>query len=147
LPDWEEAAIAADTEVEAQISRVIADYVAVLIVDAEQLATRLKPLRAALMSFARDHENYPSAWSEQNAFRRARQPLDAAADEVWQFFRDLRESELPVVNPWKSARERLRENPNASLLKEMVAEFDGLLDPDDDRPQRSIVTVGGVLLL
>jgi hypothetical protein len=114
-----------------------------LIVDAEQLATRLKPLRAALMSFARDHENYPSAWSEQNAFRRARQPLDAAADEVWQFFRDLGESELPVVNPRKSARERLREN----LLKEMVAEFDGLLDPDDDRPQRSIVTVGGVLLL
>jgi hypothetical protein len=48
-----------------------------------------------------------------------------------------------VVNPRKSARERLREN----LLKEMVAEFDGLLDPDDDRPQRSIVTVGGVLLL
>jgi hypothetical protein len=28
----------------------------------------------------------------------------------------------------RSARERLRENPEASVLKQLVAEFDGLLD-------------------
>ena len=64
---------------------------------------------------------------------KARAPLDEAADEVWAFFRDLREAELPAINPWKSVREGLRQNPDGAVLRHLVAEFDGLCKPADEQ--------------
>jgi hypothetical protein len=90
MPDWEAQAVAADVEVEAQINRIIADYVEVLVLEARELAKRLGPYRAALLSFVRDQGK----------------------------------------------------NPNASLLKEMVAELDGLLaDPDDEHRPKALLTI------
>jgi hypothetical protein len=132
IPDWEAAAMEADTEVERLISDVISDYVQILVLEATELARRLKPYRAALMSFVRDHTDRPTEWNRQAGFDKARSPLDEAADDVWQFFRDLREAELPAINPWKSVRESLRENPDGAVLRELVKHFDGILVKADD---------------
>jgi hypothetical protein len=59
----------------------------------------------------------PTQYHLMGAYDKARAPLDAAADEVWQFFRDLREAETPPINPWKSVREGLRENPDGAVLR------------------------------
>jgi hypothetical protein len=43
------------------------------------------------------------------------------------FLQEIREA--AGLSPyWKSARERLRENPDAAVLRHLVAEFDGLLN-------------------
>jgi hypothetical protein len=92
--------------------------------------------RQVLDAFLRDHLDHPRAWQEQPAFSKSRAPLNEAADKAREFFNALHANEMAVVNPWKAARDRLRENPNASLLRELVAEHAGLLaDPDDPRPQ------------
>jgi hypothetical protein len=131
IPGWEEEALAADTEVERLISEIIADFVQVLLKEARALSQRLAPYKAALMAFARDHSNGPTEWHLQNGFRKSREPLDESADKAWAFFRDLRESEAAAGSPcWKAIRESLRANPNAPLLRPLVAEFDGLLARD-----------------
>jgi hypothetical protein len=136
LPEWQADAVAADVEVERLISQIIADYVQVLVSEASELARRLGPYRAALMEFVKEHGDSPRAWDAQDSFRKSRAPLNETADQAWAFFRELRECDAAPINPWRSARERLRENPNASLLRELVAEHAGLLaDPDDARPQ------------
>jgi hypothetical protein len=138
IPDWEAAALEADTEVDRLISQVIADYVEVLVLEATELSRRLAPYRAALLSFVRDHGARPTEWHLQRPFDRARKPLDEAAEDVFQFFRDLREAELPAINPWKSVRERLRENPDGAVLRHLVAEFAGLCDKTDDEPNQPV---------
>jgi hypothetical protein len=135
IPGWEEDAAAADTEVERLISQVIADYVEVLVLEATELAKRLQPYRAALMAFARDHSDRPTEWHKQTAFDKARSPLDEAANDVWLFFRGVREADPPPVNPWKSVREGLRQNPNGAVLRHLVAEFDGLCALPDEQPR------------
>lgn len=123
IPDWEAAAVEAETEVERLISAIIADYVQVLVLEATELSRRLQPYRSALLSFVRDHSAEPTEWHKQDAFRTARQPLDESAAMVWAF-KDLREATAPSPC-WKAARERLRENPEASVLRNLVAEFEG----------------------
>jgi len=133
LPGWEDEAAAADVEVDRLISEVIADYIDVLVLEATELAKRLQPYKSALRAFAADFSDRPRAWHLQAGFDKARAPLDEAANEVWTFFRDLREAKLPAINPWRSIREKLRENPDGAVLRELVQSFDGLLDkPDDD---------------
>jgi hypothetical protein len=137
IPDYQAEAVAADTEVERLISVVISDYIQVCVLEATELARRLKPYRAALMSFVRDHGARPTQYHLQPGFDKARAPLDEAADDVWQFFRELREAETPPINPWKSVRERLRENPDGAVLRELVQQFDGLFDKSADDQHRS----------
>jgi hypothetical protein len=132
LPDWEQAAIDADVEVERLISAIIADYVQVLILEAQELARRLAQYRAALMAFTRDYQDRPTQWHKQSAFERVRQPLDEAANQAFAFFKNLREATAPSPC-WKSARERLRENPEAAVLQHLVSEFDGLCALADDQ--------------
>jgi hypothetical protein len=66
-----------------------------------------------------------------SAHAKGRRPLDESAASALEFFKAPHANDgLSAENPWKAARERLRENPHASVLKEMVAEFGGLLaDP------------------
>jgi hypothetical protein len=87
------------------------------------------------MAFIRDYQDSrPTEWHKQDAFRKARQPLGDAANQAFAFFRSLRECEASATNVWKDARVRLREDPNAAVLRELVREFDMLADPDDQRP-------------
>ena len=138
LPGYEEDAAAADVEVEACISEVISDFVQVLILEATELSRRLAPYRAALLSFTRDFTDRPTEWHKQAGFDKARAPLDEAAEDAFAFFRDLREAKLPAINPWKSIRQRLRENPDGAVLRHLVAEFDGLCDKTDDEPNQPV---------
>jgi hypothetical protein len=134
LPGWEEEAAAADVAVEACISRIIADHVEVLLKEAEELARRLQPYRAALLTFARDHEERPSEWHLQTGYRKSREPLNDLAERIWSFLRGKATAPSPC---WKTLRENLRQNPNAPLLRPLTEQFAGLLDKssDDDRPQ------------
>jgi hypothetical protein len=132
MEGWNDEAAAADVAVEACISEVISDYIQVLILEATELSRRLAPYRAALLSFTRDFTDRPREWHLQAGFDRARKPLDSAAEDVFQFFRDLREAELPAVNPWRSIREKLREHPDGPVLRELVQSFDGLCDKPAD---------------
>jgi hypothetical protein len=127
IPGWEELVEAADVAVEACISRIIADHVEILIKEASALARRLAPYRAALQAFVVDHGNSPTQWHLLDAFRKSREPLDEAANQVWAFMRGEASAPSPC---WKAIRERLRENPNAPLLRPLVAEFAGLLARD-----------------
>jgi hypothetical protein len=138
LPGWQEQVVEADTAVEQAISEIIADHVAILLAEAEELSRRLAPYRAALMAFTRDHTDRPREWHLQSAFDKARAPLDEAAEDVWTFFRSLREAESPAINPWKNIRERLRENPDSAVLRHLVAEFAGLCDKTDDEPNQPV---------
>jgi hypothetical protein len=72
MPDWEAQAVAADVEVEAQINRIIADYVEVSVLEARELAKRLGPYRAALLSFVRDHGEEPERFLAKRDGGRAR---------------------------------------------------------------------------
>jgi hypothetical protein len=134
LPGYEEEVIEAETKVENLISQIIADH-EVVVLEAAELAKRLKPYRAALLSFVRDHGARPTEWHLQRPYDKGREPLDEAADQVWQFFRDLRESETPAVNPWRKVREGLRSNPDAAVLRHLVNQFDGLLEKPVDAPR------------
>jgi hypothetical protein len=132
LPDWEAAAIEADVEVEKIISQIIADHLQVLISEAEELSRRLAPYRAALLAFVRDHEDRPSEWHLQTGFRLAREPLNAAAEQVWAFMRGEATAPSPC---WRAIRAQLRENPNAAVLRPLTEEFSGLLDRPSDEPR------------
>jgi chromosome segregation ATPase len=132
LPDWQQDVVDSDIAVERLISMVIADYVQVLILEAEEIARRLRPYRFALASFVGDQMDRPREWHKQDSFDKSREPLKQAADQIWKFFRELRECDSGAVNPWQDARERLRENPEASVLRNLVAAFDGLCGATDD---------------
>jgi chromosome segregation ATPase len=136
IPDWQQDADACDVECERLISLIISDHLRILIAEAEELARRLAPYRSALMAFVRDHGDRPSQWDKQSAWDKSREPLNESAALVWAFFRELREATAPSPC-WKTIRARLREDPNAAILRPLVAEFDGLLakDPDEPRPE------------
>jgi hypothetical protein len=136
IPGYEEQVVEADTEVERLISEIIADHVAILIAEAEELARRLQPYRASLLAFVRDHGDRPSQWDKQRAWDKSREPLNESADQAWAFLRPQAAAPSPC---WKAIRESLRENPNAPLLRPLVEEFSGLLDKTDDdhRPEPS----------
>ena len=68
IPNWEAEALAADTEVERLISSIIADYVQILIKEAEDLARRLVPYKAALMAFVKDHSDRPTQYHLMDAY-------------------------------------------------------------------------------
>jgi hypothetical protein len=135
ISEYETDAVAADTEVEACISRIIADHVEILIKEASELARRLAPYKAALLAFVRDHSNSPTEWHLLDGFRKSREPLDDLAD------RALLVLNGPATAPsvcWKEIRASLRENPNAAVLRPLVTAFDGLLIKDDEpRPTAS----------
>jgi hypothetical protein len=134
IGDYEQAAVDSDVEVEKIISQIIADYVKICVDEAAELAKRLAPYRSALMAFVQHYQDRPTEWHKQDAFRKARQPLDDAANQAFGFFRSLRESETPAANPWKSIREGLRQNPDGAVLRHLVNQFDGLLDKTPDEP-------------
>jgi hypothetical protein len=116
MEGWEEQVVEADTEVERLISLIIADHVAILIAEAEELERRLRPYRAALMAFTRDHTDRPREWHLQASFDKSRAPLQETADQIWGFFRELRQCDAGPDNPWKAIRERLRANPEAAIM-------------------------------
>jgi hypothetical protein len=133
LPDWEAAAVEADTEVEKIISQIIADHVQVIVKEARELARRIGPYRAALLAFLNE-DRPPTEWAKQSAWHKGREPLTEATNEVADFFRSLR-AQAPPSPCWKTIRESLRENPNAPLLRPLVEEFAGLLDRPTDEPR------------
>jgi hypothetical protein len=142
IPDYEEAAADADVEVEKIISQVIADYVEMVVLEATELEKQLQPYKSALRSFLHDLSNRPTEYHLMDAYDKSRAPLAEAAEKAWRFFSDLRDAETPAVNPWRSVREGLRQNPDGAVLRHLVAEFDGLLarTPDDERPEAKPAT-------
>jgi hypothetical protein len=115
MPAWEADVVAADAEIERLISQILAPRVAQLAAEAQEAARRLAPLQGLLLAFVRDHENRPSAWHLQRAFDAGRAPLKAAAAEARACLQGIREFEVMPTNPFRAAREQLRENPNAAL--------------------------------
>jgi hypothetical protein len=130
IPGYEEQVVEADTEVDRLISLIIADHVAILLAEAEELSRRLAPYRAALLAFVRDHGDRPSQWDKQRAWDKARAPLNESADQAWAFLRPQAAAPSPC---WKAIRESLRANPNAPLLRPLAEEFTGLFDRPTDR--------------
>jgi hypothetical protein len=135
LPGYEEEVLEVEVKVENLISQIIADHIEVVILEATELAKRLAPYKAALMSFVNDHSNSrPTEWHLQRPHAKARAPLDEVANLTFAFFRSLREAELPHINnPWRKIREDLRQNPDGPVLRPLVAAFGGLLDKSADK--------------
>jgi hypothetical protein len=115
MPDWEADVAAADAEVERLISAILAPHVAKLVAEAQEAARRLAPYQALLLALVQDHRDWPTEWALQRAFDEGRKPVDAVAAEASATLRGIREYEMMDGNPFKAAREALREDPMAEL--------------------------------
>jgi hypothetical protein len=119
LPKWEADAVRADTEVERLISELLKPYAERLIKRGEEIAAQLAPVRAALTSLWA--ENSPQAFHEMLPYEQSRQPLKDTKQAVADFLRDISAFSKASPDPWRIARDALKQNAQAELPTELTA--------------------------
>lgn len=109
LPLWEDAAHAADVEIDRRISEILVAPARALVARAVQLEAELAPLRHSLATLRNDR--IPKTTVDSASHERSRAPLKEVTDGLMKF------GAWCASGPdrWAAAREALRRDPQAPL--------------------------------